>query len=262
MMPEIRTSAAVTTPAPIPPVAAIVAEPVPAPIVEPAPVAAVRSPQPPFGNFSMGGGTLAPALGTTDLVTEEQTLAEMTAAAKKEAVFEATAPLDLSAIADAAVSEPAAVMAAPVASPMQPIASQAAAVAEAMAKAPAMRPAMMGDRRDIFMPRAAVEPRVEPRAEVRAPVLPLVEPAKPVAAAPPPAPTPEPAKPEGRLSLFTRYRSLTARKEPTPPKAPEPQTKVERPGMAISMTPQDRAGVSSHDEDELEIPAFLRRQAN
>ena len=38
--------------------------------------------------------------------------------------------------------------------------------------------------------------------------------------------------------------------------------KSEKPGMAISMSPQGRAGVASHDEDELEIPAFLRRQAN
>jgi hypothetical protein len=62
---------------------------------------------------------------------------------------------------------------------------------------------------------------------------------------------------------------LTARKPeaaapPSTPaaKAPEPLAKIERPGVAIAMSPQDRGSVTSHDEDELEIPAFLRRQAN
>ena len=147
----------------------------------------------------------------------------------------------------------------PMLAPAAPIAAQAAAVAEAMAKAPAVRPPLVADRRDVFMPRAAVEPRV-----VKAPSLPLGEPVpRPVAVAPPapaPAPVPEAPKAEGRLNLFARYRSLTTRK-PEPIPAPEPQAK-ERAGVAISMAPQDRGGVTSHDEDELEIPAFLRRQAN
>jgi len=151
-----------------------------------------------------------------------------------------------------------------------PIAAQAAAVAEAMAMAktatvPVMRPAPVPTlaNRDVFIPRAPVDPR----ADLRAPSLPLGDVA-PRSMAPPPAPAPvaearpEAApKPEGRLSLFSRYRSLTQKAKPeATPEAPE--ARVERPSFAISVNPTERAGVTSHDEDELEIPAFLRRQAN
>jgi cell division protein FtsZ len=258
-VPEIRTSAA-----PIPPLAAsapAAAQAAPVPAAAPLRTA----PQPTVAAFALGGSTLAPALGTADLAREEETLAEIAAAAKKEAAAEFE-PIPAAEPEPVIAEAPAAPVAMPtVAPPPAPIAAQAAAVAEAMAKAPAVRaPLSSTDRRDVFMPRAPVEPR----ADVRAPSLPLGEPVatRPVAvaaASPAPAPAAEaPAKPEGRLSLFTRYRSLTARKDPTPAKAPEVQAKVERPGLAISMTPQDRAGVASHDEDELEIPAFLRRQAN
>ena len=121
-------------------------------------------------------------------------------------------------------------------------------------------PPLVADRRDVFIGRVPVEPRM-----AKAPSLPLGEPTpRPMAVATPapaPAPVPEAPKAEGRLNLFARYRSLTAPRKPEPAPAPEIEAK-ERTGMAISMAPQDRGSVTSHDEDELEIPAFLRRQAN
>ncbi len=282
---EIRTSAAAPAAAAVAAPVAVampIPQPAPAPVIMPQPMtvptapppAQPRAPQPAFG---FGGGTLAPALGTTELSAEEKALADMAAAMKSATEDRAPEFMASEAIEDEpevemTVAEVAPVMAAPVSvapvavaptmvSPA-PIASQAALVAEAMARAqaPAARQPMVADRKDIFLGRAPVEPRLR----TPAPSLPFGEPApKPMAAAPAPAPAPAPVaeapKTEGRLNLFARYRNLTARKpEPTP--APEPQAK-ERTGMAISMAPQDR-GVTSHDEDELEIPAFLRRQAN
>jgi len=68
-----------------------------------------------------------------------------------------------------------------------------------------------------------------------------------------------------KLSLFSRYRKLaknrsreTTKKEELerPPKPTEAPSSVN-----ISIDPKDRP-VTSHNEEELEIPAFLRRQAN
>ena len=103
------------------------------------------------------------------------------------------------------------------------------------------------------MPKPPVE--VRPVAEVRAP-----EPVMEVAEAPAAQSV---VRPEGsRVSLFGKYRSMTSRPKEEAVRAPEPM-KVERqaPALNISVGPQDRP-MSSHDEDELEIPAFLRRQAN
>ena len=55
-----------------------------------------------------------------------------------------------------------------------------------------------------------MEPRLEPTLETNAPA------AEPVAAMP--------VKPEGRVSLFGRYRSLTSRKEEV--RAPEPRSRT------------------------------------
>jgi cell division protein FtsZ len=160
-------------------------------------------------------------------------------------------------------------MAAPVslqAAAPAPIAAQAAAVAEAVARAPAAAPPRMTIApKDVFIPRAAVEPRLDFRmdaaTENAAAVMQMAEPAPaPVQAA---APAPAPAAPKqesGRVSLFGRYRSLTSRPKVEEVKAPEPQAKAPA-GLNISVGPMDRP-ISSHDEDELEIPAFLRRQAN
>ncbi len=260
-MPEIRTSAApAAAPAPTmrAPAAPIAAAPVaPAPVaVAPAPtLAASLAPvQTSFAGF--GGPTLAPATGSVDLQAEEQALMDMAAAVRAE----------LQAAAPAPEVMPDPVMAAPVApAPIAaPIAAQAAAVAEAVARAPAAAaPRMNIAPRDVFIPKAAVEPRMEFRMDSdRVEMVAAAAPAPaPVEAAPAPAPAPAAAKPaEGRVSLFGRYRSLTARPKVEEAKAPEPQAKAPA-GLNISVGPMDRP-VSSHDEDELEIPAFLRRQAN
>ena len=261
--PEVRTAAAPAARAPV-----VAAAPAPAPVAQVQTAPAYTAPvQPTFGGFGFGGPTLAPATGTMDLQAEEKALLEMAAAVKAE-IEQAPAP-----VVEAAQPAPAP-MPAPVAAP---IAAQAAAVAEAVARAPmaaaprvnhSISPFVTMDRpRDTFIPRPAVEPRSEPRVEMvmetKAPVA-----AEPVTAAPM-ATAPAQAKVDpGRIRLFDRYRSLTARptvEEAAP--APQPQAKVERPierpmgGMNISVGPQDRP-ITSHSEDELEIPAFLRRQAN
>ena len=258
--PEVRTAAAPAARAPA--VAAAPAAPVQAAPAYMAP--AYTAPvQPTFGGFGFGGPTLAPATGTMDLEAEEKALLEMAAAVKLE-IEQAPTP-----VVEAVQPVPAP---APVAAP---IAAQAAAVAEAVARAPMAAPARvvqsispfatMDRPRDTFIPRPAVEPRSEPRMEMimetKAPVAP-----EPVMAAPAPmAAAPAAAKVDpGRIRLFDRYRSLTARpKVEDAAPAPQPQAKIERPmgGMNISVGPQDRP-VTSHSEDELEIPAFLRRQAN
>jgi hypothetical protein len=239
--------------------------PEPRPMPEARPAARAAGGAPTLAALAMGN-TLAPATGATSFAEEEQVLAEMTAALKSE--DEATADTEMVA-ATAPVGPAPAPMPPPSAGsviPAAPIAAQAAAVAEAMAKAapaPLARTAVPPASREVFIPRAPIEPRaerIEPRMEGRAPALPLGEP--PAKTAPPLAAEPAPAKPEGRLSLFSRYRSLTSRPRVESAKAPEPPAKVERPGVAVSVGPQDRGGISSHDEAELEIPAFLRRQAN
>ncbi|MCA0199816.1 MAG: cell division protein FtsZ, partial [Proteobacteria bacterium] len=260
-MPEARTSAAPATPAPTmrAPVAPMAAAPAAAPAAPAAPasaptLAASLAPvQTSFAGF--GGPTLAPATGTADLQAEEQALMDMAAAVRAE--LQAAAP------APEVMPEP--VTAAPVApAAPAPIAAQAAAVAEAVARAPAAAaPRMNIAPRDVFIPKAAVEPRMDFRMDnERAEIVAGTAPAPaPVEAAPAPAPAPAAAKPaEGRVSLFGRYRSLTARPKVEEVKAPEPQAKAPA-GLNISVGPMDRP-VSSHDEDELEIPAFLRRQAN
>jgi cell division protein FtsZ len=209
--------------------------------------------QPSFGGFGFGGPTLAPATGTMDLEAEEKALMEMAAAVKAE-IDQAPAP---------AIEAPL-----PVPAPA-PMAAQAQAVADAIARAPMAATARttpsispFSAARDTFIPRAPVEPRMDMAMETRAPApeLALAPPAL-VAAAP--APAPAPAKTDaGRVSFFGRYRGLAPRKTEEAA-APQPQARAERPmaGMNISVSPQDRP-VSSHSEDELEIPAFLRRQAN
>jgi len=242
-VPEIRTSAART--------AVTAAAPAPAPV------------QPSFGGFGFGGPTLAPATGTMDLQAEEKALLEMTAAVRAEFEHAETPVEDFEDM-------PAAPVAAPVAPAPAPLAAQAAAVAEAVARAPmAAAPRMPGSispfsGRDTFIPRPPVEPRMESRDtrfdvsfESKVESKPAPE---PVMAAPAPAPAPAP-KAEGRVRFFDRYRSLTASRPVAEEAAPAPQPQAKERGLNISVGPQDRP-ISSHSEDELEIPAFLRRQAN
>ena len=267
-LPELRPAA----PAPAARAPATMTAPVPAPM--PAPIPA----QPTFGGFGFGGPTLAPANGTMDLEAEEKALLEMAAAVKAEIdqapEAEVAAPVAPIAPAPSMMPSFAAVpsMAAPA-----PLAAQAAAVAEAVARAPMAAPPRMPSSispftslerpRESFIPRAPIEPRSDFRAEPRLePRMEMIMENKAAPLAPEPqmttaAAAPAPAKADqGRLGLFGRYRSLASRpklEEAAP--APQPQAKIERLGT-ISVGPQDRP-VSSH-EDELEIPAFLRRQAN
>lgn len=177
--------------------------------------------------------------------------------------------------------------------PSAPVA-QTDEIAQAMATAPAVTPKPQ--------PAAVTEPRAEtkPGAETFIPKAPVVPKAisTPAVAQPPAASaapvateTTEkplasteqaPAKAEGgKLSLFSRYRSLSKGKpeaetasqpapqeqpatsvQPAPAPQPKPLAKpAPQSNVAISVNPADRP-VTSHDEDELEIPAFLRRQAN
>jgi cell division protein FtsZ len=271
-LPEIRTAAPTTRS----PVTAHAAAPATAPAAQSS-----------FGGFGFGGPTLAPATGTMDLQAEEKALMEMAAAVRAEidhapttaAVAEVEAAPTSAQMAPApAYMAPAPVAAsAPVAAQAPQMSAQTAAVAEAVARAPAAAPARTAPTvspfagitaRETFIPRAPVEPRME-RAEPREVAMDnRYEPAAPVMGGPAPAAAPAPAaKAEpGRIRLFDRYRSLTAKpKVEDAAPAPQPQANVQRPmsggGLNISMSPADRP-VASHSEDELEIPAFLRRQAN
>ena len=251
---EVRTAAPTTRSpvmtAPAPTVAA-------APVIERAPI------QPTFTQFGFGGPTLAPATGTMDLQAEERALMEMTAAVRKEVEAEVEAEMPVVASQAAAVAE--AVAAAPAAAPPRTIAAMVAPAAPMPMPSNVFGGAPVA--RDVFVARAPVEPRAERQPEFRmepAPALPARPPVAEAAPAPAAPTAPPAAKPDAaRVSLFGRYRSLTTRKpEDAAPKAPEPQTKIEKAGsLNIAVGPQDRP-LSSHDEDELEIPAFLRRQAN
>ena len=219
--------------------------------------------QPSFGGFGFGGPTLAPATGTMDLEAEEKALLEMAAAVKAE-IQQAPAPApEVEAVAPVAADPAPMFTSAPLAAPM---AAQAQAVADAVACAPMAAPARTPvstspfGTRDTFIPCAPVEPRVmeqrpEPRFELpveRAAPAPELSLAAPAAAA---APKADPT----RIRLFDRYRSLTAKPKVEQSTGPQPQAKVER--ACFTVTPQDRP-VTSHSDDELDIPAFLRRQAN
>ncbi|MBY0509867.1 MAG: cell division protein FtsZ [Rhodospirillaceae bacterium] len=233
------------------------------------PVTAQAAPvQPSFGGFGFGGTTLAPATGTMDLQAEEKALMEMAAAVRAE-IDQVPAASPAPEAEVAAAPAPAPVMAAPA---MAAPAPQMAALAEAVARAPAAAPARTAPAvspfagltaRETFIPKPPMEPRMDVREPRMEPEL-RYETAAPAPVMGGPAPAPAAAKTEPtRVRLFDRYRSLTARKVEDAPVAPQPQAKLEqRPsGMSISVGPSDRP-VSSHSEDELEIPAFLRRQAN
>ena len=81
-------------------------------------------------------------------------------------------------------------------------------------------------------------------------------------AVPPPAPA---AKPKGRPSLLERVTGVGRARTQTPPAepAPRPAAPSAKPGPArlAPVEPEDRPALSKDDE-LLDIPAFLRRQAN
>jgi cell division protein FtsZ len=70
-------------------------------------------------------------------------------------------------------------------------------------------------------------------------------------------------------SLFEKVTSLTGQQTPKAPPAPQaPRPQAERrsePVMSqpqLQLDPADRMSLSRQEEDMLDIPAFLRRQAN
>lgn len=162
-------------------------------------------------------------------------------------------------------------------------------IAQAMASAPAVKQkpqpldttAEQRSAAETFIPKAPVIPKTMPEPAASSTVAPAS--AVPQATEKPLAKQEQPeTKPENaKLSLFSRYRSLAKGKPETeqapqeavptqPVAATKPaattQTKplaqpASQTNVAISVNPADRP-VTSHDEDELEIPAFLRRQAN
>jgi len=93
---------------------------------------------------------------------------------------------------------------------------------------------------------------------------PVEAPAARPAMTPPPAPTPAPAKPKSRMpSLFERVTNasrLMKRDEPPPPvrvaQAASPAARLGPPDAS------ERISHAKSEEDLLDIPAFLRRQAN
>ncbi|HXC89951.1 MAG TPA: cell division protein FtsZ [Stellaceae bacterium] len=90
--------------------------------------------------------------------------------------------------------------------------------------------------------------------------IPLTQPAVPVT-----APTRDAApKPKGRVPSLIERVTGVGRARPTPPEPPRqqpvpPSAKPAQPRLA-SLEPEDRPGAK--EEDLLDIPAFLRRQAN
>ncbi|MBL8630338.1 MAG: cell division protein FtsZ [Rhodospirillaceae bacterium] len=235
--------------------------------------------------------TAAPVMRASEPSAEEKVLAKMAAVLKAEKAEMAQAPAPMpEPMVEAAMEEqtmaaavesvpviaegpaPMVAEAAPVAMPQ---AAQAAALVETLRAAPPVAqpriPLVTVDRPMVERPQVNVRDTFIPRAPMvaTAPAAPMMEPrlAEPKAAAPAPAPAapaPAPAKAEGsRLSLFSRYRNLTAKKVDETPKAVTEPMKVEKasPAINIAVGPSDRM-VSSQSDDELEIPAFLRRQAN
>ncbi|MGH7088645.1 MAG: hypothetical protein ACREFQ_07065, partial [Stellaceae bacterium] len=89
---------------------------------------------------------------------------------------------------------------------------------------------------------------------------------RPVAIAQPPAPraaapTPAPVKKRGMPSLFERVRNSQLMRRETPP-APPPTVAATQHARLGGLDPADRIMPGEREEDALDIPAFLRRQAN
>ncbi|WP_097277771.1 cell division protein FtsZ [Caenispirillum bisanense] len=179
----------------------------------------------------------------------------------------------------------------------QPAAFQATGTHGGLARPTAPAAPRFTQPRDVFIPRAPVTPgsaghaaapqHHQPEASRAA--------AQPQAAAPQPAPRPMAVPPrpqplqgsaQTRTSiepeehrtlaqgLLARMTGLARRATPAAPhQEPEvrtqhhqqPQAPQARPTteqMRLAVDPDDRVQTSSQDDDELEIPAFLRRQAN
>ncbi len=225
------------------------------------------------------GSTLAPASATTRPPVDEIELADRVAQSTREGAMPSAPAAQTDEIAEAMAKAPA-----------MTIKPQVKAQSPSSAATAPARPT------DTFIPKAPVLPKAIPIAESKpepaipaanipaAPATPTAQPKAPAAEAKPlaKASAPEAKTENSKLSLFSRYRSLakgkpetenakpleqekpaaptTAEVKPALPAKPA-ATPAAQPSLAISVNPSDRP-VTSHDEDELEIPAFLRRQAN
>jgi len=105
---------------------------------------------------------------------------------------------------------------------------------------------------------------IAPRPAEPAPARPAMAAAPVAPTAPPPAARPEPAKPKTRMpSLFERVTNagrLIKRDEPAP--GPRVAPAGPTPPRLGTLDPADRITAPSREEELLDIPAFLRRQAN
>ncbi len=242
-----------------------------------APAAKPAAPAPAAESMPSPGPTLAPASATTRPPAGELGLADRVAqssAAPQEAPAAPAAPVAQTDDIAAAMSK-----------------APAVAPKAASAPAPSSAPARVAET---FIPKAPVTPKTSLAPEPAPAPAPVKMAPPPAAEAPKPLATEakdEEQKPQQKPGLFSRYRSLAKSKPESVPAAaekpveapkaaaPEPAAKAEpapaplasptapaaKPAaaanLAISVNPSDRP-VTSHDEDELEIPAFLRRQAN
>jgi len=230
--------------------------------------------------------TLAPASSTTRIPDEELSLADRVAQSKRDGALPSAPAAQTAKIAEAMTKAPAmAPKSQPTATAQTPVAIPATPPAPNATAAPA------ATTTDSFIPKAPIIPRTMPEAEAKPELSPT-----PQTVVTSPAPLAQPkasaseVKPlakskqeeskteDGKLSLFSRYRNLArgkpdakaAQSDAATQAAPKPERKPalsstsaagQQSGLAISVNPSDRP-VTSHDEDELEIPAFLRRQAN
>ena len=226
------------------------------------------------------GATLAPASATTRPPSDEMELADRVAQSTRDGSLPSAPAAQTDKIAEAMAKAPA-VTPKPqekTQTPAQPAASPARPADTFIPKAPVMPKAipMNESKPEPAMPAAANKPDI-PAAPLAQPKAAAAE-AKPLATAKAPE-----AKSESKpFSLFSRARNLAKGKpetdtsepleQPKPATAEMPEPKpaltatpaaaaAPQPSLAISVNPSDRP-VTSHDEDELEIPAFLRRQAN
>jgi cell division protein FtsZ len=101
----------------------------------------------------------------------------------------------------------------------------------------------------------------QPRADERAPMAESAQPQQPLAR---PEPRQE-AQSEGKSGGFFKGLAARLNRESHDPGYGD-DSRYEHPAAAqeptLSAPPSDRPATSQHDEDELAIPAFLRRQAN
>ena len=111
----------------------------------------------------------------------------------------------------------------------------------------------------------------QPQMTAQAPSLQIPSPQAPVAQ--PPALTVDPPHVEQRRRAPSLFEKVTSRltgqqSQKTPPAVQAPRQAMERKAEPVMTQPQlqldpaDRMSISRQEEDMLDIPAFLRRQAN